>query len=148
LPFVLRRTKEQVTDLQGRPLFRKREVKTLSVHLTEAEKRLYEAVTAYVRRWYAAISGKTDRRSRNVALALTILQRRLSSSLFAVQESLRRRKSKLKNLREEWERPGPNYPPTPPILQPFRRPRVPPPSQKQTEKFARRVGTSPFGRLA
>ena len=104
LPFVLRRTKEQVTDLQGRPLFRKREVKTLSVHLTEAEKRLYEAVTAYVRRWYAAISGKTDRRSRNVALALTILQRRLSSSLFAVQESLRRRKSKLKNLREEWER--------------------------------------------
>jgi hypothetical protein len=26
LPFVLRRSKEQVTDLQGRPLFRRREV--------------------------------------------------------------------------------------------------------------------------
>ncbi len=104
LPFVLRRTKEQVTDLQGQPLFRKREVRTLTVHLTEAEKRLYEAVTAYVRRWYAAVSGRTDRKSRNVALALTVLQRRLSSSLFAVQESLRRRKSKLKRLQEEWER--------------------------------------------
>jgi superfamily II DNA or RNA helicase len=104
LPFVLRRTKEQVTDLEGRPLFRRREVKTLSVTLTDAEKRLYDEVTAYVRRWYAAVSGKTDRRSRNVALALTVLQRRLSSSLFAVRESLRRRRAKLQTLLREWER--------------------------------------------
>lgn len=104
LPFVLRRTKEQVTDLQGQPLFRKREVKTVGVLLTEAEQRLYEAVTRYVRRWYAAVSGKADRRSRNVALALTVLQRRLSSSLFAIRESLRRRRSKLQNLLDEWER--------------------------------------------
>jgi superfamily II DNA or RNA helicase len=91
LPFVLRRSKEQVTDLQGRKLFRRREVQTVPVPLTDAERRLYDAVTAYVRRWYAAVSGRTDRRSRNVALALTVLQRRLSSSLFAVRESLRRR---------------------------------------------------------
>jgi SNF2 family DNA or RNA helicase len=91
LPFVLRRSKEQVTDLQGRQLFRRREVQTVPVPLTDAERRLYDAVTAYVRRWYAAVSGRTDRRSRNVALALTVLQRRLSSSLFAVRESLRRR---------------------------------------------------------
>jgi len=104
LPFVLRRTKEQVTDLEGRPLFRRREVKSIGVSLTETERRLYEAVTAYVRRWYAAVSGKTDRRSRNVALALTVLQRRLSSSLFAVRESLRRRKAKLQILLREWER--------------------------------------------
>lgn len=104
LPFVLRRTKEQVTDLEGRRLFRKREVMTLRVTLTEAERQLYEAVTAYVRRWYATVSGKTDRKSRNVALALTVLQRRLSSSLFAVRESLRRRRSKLQNLLHEWER--------------------------------------------
>jgi superfamily II DNA or RNA helicase len=104
LPFVLRRTKEQVTDLEGRKLFRKREVSTISVSLTQDEKRLYEAVTRYVRRWYAAVSGKTDRRSRNVALALTVLQRRLSSSLFAIRESLRRRRSKLQNLLVDWER--------------------------------------------
>lgn len=104
LPFVLRRTKEQVTDLQGRKLFRRREVRTIGVPLTEAEQRLYDAVTAYVRRWYAAVSGKTDRKSRNVALALTVLQRRLSSSLFAVRESLRRRRSKLQMLLQEWER--------------------------------------------
>ncbi|MGB9872830.1 MAG: helicase-related protein, partial [Anaerolineae bacterium] len=104
LPFVLRRAKEQVTDLEGRKLFRRREVQTLQVTLTGAERQLYEAVTAYVRRWYATVSGKTDRRSRNVALALTVLQRRLSSSLFAIQESLRRRRSKLQNLLAEWER--------------------------------------------
>ncbi|HIE08882.1 MAG TPA: DEAD/DEAH box helicase, partial [Armatimonadetes bacterium] len=102
--FVLRRSKEQVTDLEGRPLFKRREVKTLSVRLTEAERFLYERVTAYVRKWYRVVSGKTDRRSRNVALALTILQRRLSSSLYAVRESLRRRRSKLQRLLEEWER--------------------------------------------
>ena len=104
LPFVLRRSKEQVTDLQGRQLFRRREVQTVPVPLTDAERRLYDAVTAYVRRWYAAVSGRTDRRSRNVALALTVLQRRLSSSLFAVRESLRRRRSKLQKLLAEWER--------------------------------------------
>jgi len=111
LPFVLRRAKEQVTDLQGRKLFRRREVRTIGVSLTESEKRLYEAVTAYVRRWYAVISGKSDRKSRNVALALTVLQRRLSSSLFAVRESLRRRKSKLQNLLTEWERRQQEEPP-------------------------------------
>jgi len=104
LPFVLRRTKEQVVDLQGRKLFRRREVKTLGVSLTEAERRLYDAVTDYVRRWYATVADKRDRRSRNVALALTVLQRRLSSSLFAVRESLRRRRSKLQALLNEWER--------------------------------------------
>jgi superfamily II DNA or RNA helicase len=104
LPFILRRMKEQVTDLEGRKLFRKRDVKTIGVSLTEVERRLYDEVTAYVRRWYAAVSGKTDRKSRNVALALTVLQRRFSSSLFAVRESLRRRKSKLQNLLAEWER--------------------------------------------
>jgi len=104
LPFVLRRSKEQVTDLEGRPLFKKREVKTLSVRLTESERRLYDAVTAYVRRWYRVVSGRSDRRSRNVALALTVLQRRLSSSLFAVRESLRRRRAKLQGILEEWER--------------------------------------------
>ena len=104
LPFVLRRTKEQARDLQGGRLFRQREVKSIGVSLTETERRLYEAVTSYVRRWYAAVSGKADRKSRNVALALTVLQRRLSSSLFAVRESLRRRRAKLQTLLQEWER--------------------------------------------
>ncbi len=102
LPFVLRRSKEQVTDLYGKKLFKKREVNSLSISLTDSERDLYEAVTSYVRRWYSTIAGKTDRRSRNIALALTVLQRRLSSSLMAIRESLRRRRVKLQNLLNEW----------------------------------------------
>ena len=93
-----------MTDLEGKPLFKKRQVQTLSVTMTDAERQLYDKVTAYVRRWYRVVAGKTDRRSRNVALALTVLQRRLSSSLFAVRESLRRRRTKLQNLLQAWER--------------------------------------------
>ncbi|MCS7017041.1 MAG: helicase-related protein [Gemmatales bacterium] len=104
LPFVLRRSKEQVTDLEGRKLFRRREVKTISVELTDAEFQLYQAVTSYVCQWYRRVSGAGDRKSRNVALALTVLQRRLSSSLFAIRESLRRRRLKLESLQREWQR--------------------------------------------
>ncbi len=107
LPFVLRRSKDQVTDLSGRKLFRKREVQTLSIPMTEAEHVLYQAVTNYVRRWYPRreSSGRfPDRRSRNIALALTVLQRRVTSSLAAIRESLRRRRQKLEVLLREWSR--------------------------------------------
>jgi len=104
LPFVLRRSKEQVTDLYGRKLFKKRDVKTLPIKLTDAERTLYQAVTTYVRRWYSRVAGRKDRRSRNVALALTVLQRRMASSLTAIRESLRRRRAKLQRLLEEWEK--------------------------------------------
>lgn len=103
LPFVLRRSKDQVTDLSGRKLFQKREVQTLSVPMTEAEYALYQAVTSYVRRWYPAGHFR-DRRSRNIALALTVLQRRVTSSLAAIRESLRRRRQKLEALLREWSR--------------------------------------------
>jgi len=106
-PFILRRSKEQVTDLNGNKLFKKRDVSSLSVTMTEVERRLYEAVTSYVRRWYQVLG--TDewlafgRRRRNIALALTVLQRRVTSSLAAIRESLRRRRQKLEVLRVEWE---------------------------------------------
>ena len=102
--FVLRRSKEQVFDLQGRKLFPPREVQTLQVELTEPERELYDRVTDYVRRWYKRVHGLQDSRSRNVAFALMILQRRLSSSLYAVRESLRRRQQKLKDLLDRWDR--------------------------------------------
>ena len=108
LSFVLRRSKEEVTDLKGNKLFRKRKVQTLSVPMTEAESILYQAVTNYVRRWYPAEESSglrfRDRRSRNVALALTVLQRRVTSSLAATRESLRRRCQKLEAILREWNR--------------------------------------------
>lgn len=103
LPFVLRRSKEQVTDLEGRKLFKKRDVSSLKVQLSPAEHELYKAVTAYVQKWYGRVAGAKDRRSRNISLALVVLQRRLASSLTAIRESLRRRRSKLLTLLDHWE---------------------------------------------
>jgi superfamily II DNA or RNA helicase len=103
LKLVLRRSKEQVVDLQGRPLFQPRQVETIPVPLTELERQLYEAVTAYVRVWYGRVSGRKDRRSRNVALGLTVLQRRMASSTTAIRESLIRRRNRLQGALERWE---------------------------------------------
>ncbi|MGY4707427.1 helicase-related protein [Candidatus Bipolaricaulota sp. J31] len=104
ISFVLRRSKEQVTDLQGRRLFKPRRVETISVPLTEIERELYDAVTEYVRTWYSRVSGRKDRRSRNVALGLTVLQRRMASSTAAIKESLIRRRNRLRAALERWER--------------------------------------------
>ena len=103
ISFVLRRSKEQVEDLQGRKLFKPRQVETISVPLTEIERELYDQVTAYVRTWYGRVSGRRDRRSRNVALGLTVLQRRMASSTTAIKESLIRRRNRLRAALERWE---------------------------------------------
>ncbi len=103
LPFVLRRSKEQAKDLLGNPLFKKREVSSLKVALSSEEAKLYEAVTAYVKKWYGRVAAAKDRRSRNIGLALVVLQRRLASSLTAIGESLKRRRAKLLTLLDRWE---------------------------------------------
>ena len=103
LDFVLRRAKEQVTDLEGRPLFKERTVETVSVAMAEAERQLYEGVTAYVRRWYRVL-GPDTRSRQNIALALTVLQRRATSSLYSIRRSLYRRRQKLQELRRTWQK--------------------------------------------
>ena len=104
ISFVLRRSKEQVVDKEGRPLFKPRYVETISVSLSPDEKLLYDAVTNYVKTWYKRISGRKDRKARNVALGLIVLQRRLASSVNAIKNSLIRRKNRLNSLLSDWEK--------------------------------------------
>jgi superfamily II DNA or RNA helicase len=94
-PLFLRRLKEDLKDFEGRPLFPPRRVVTKTYRLNDDEKRLYNAVTDYVEKYYnkALASEK-----RNVAFALLILQRRLASSVRAVRRSLERRKERLEEL--------------------------------------------------
>lgn len=94
-PLFLRRLKEDMKDLEGRPLFPPRYVFTRPYRLSDAEKRLYNAVTDYVEKSFnkALASEK-----RNVAFALLILQRRLASSVRAARRSLERRKKRLEEL--------------------------------------------------
>lgn len=95
-PFFLRRMKEAMKDWQDRPLFLPRHVSTPPYNLSHPEFELYEEVTRYVRQGMALANQQADStKRRNVGLALTVLQRRLASSLHAVTRSLERRHEKL-----------------------------------------------------
>ena len=97
-----RMVKENLLKFDGRPLFPERIAYTVPYKLSEAEVRLYNEVTSYVREEFnRAEALQNDKRAGTVGFALTILQRRLASSPEAIYQSLRRRRERLeKRLRE------------------------------------------------
>jgi len=94
-PLFLRRLKEDLKGFDNAPLFPPRRVETIKYRLSEAEKELYNAVTAYVEQNF---NKALQKEKRNVAFALTILQRRLASSVRAARKSLERRLNRLQEL--------------------------------------------------
>ena len=99
-PWALRRLKEDLRDLRGRRLFPDRHAHTVTFRLNVQEYDLYKAVTAYINEFLPHASG---RRQASVALARTVLQRRLASSTMAIYESIRRRLEKQQNVLLELE---------------------------------------------
>ena len=90
----IRRTKEEMVGLDGRPLYRERACDTFSYALSpgpEGEQALYELTTAYLRRVY---NRALDNRPA-VRLAMSVFQRRLASSTWALLRSFERRIGKL-----------------------------------------------------
>lgn len=100
-PWILRRLKENLYDLNGKPLFTERHSVTVTFKLNLEEYELYEAVTEYLNR-FLVIRG-TGRERQSVALTRTVFQRRLASSTYAIYESLKRRLQKQKDFLEELE---------------------------------------------
>jgi SNF2 family DNA or RNA helicase len=99
-PWALRRLKEDLRDLRGRRLFPDRHAHTVAFKLNVEEYDLYKAVTAYINQFLPQSSG---RKQASVALARTVLQRRLASSTMAIYESIRRRLEKQQQLLKELE---------------------------------------------
>jgi SNF2 family DNA or RNA helicase len=97
-PWVLRRLKEDLRDLQGRRLFPDRHTYSVTFTLNSDEFGLYKLVTEYINRF---LSQATGARKQSAALARTVFQRRLASSAQAIYESLQRRLEKQKDLLEE-----------------------------------------------
>lgn len=91
-PYFLRRQKEDLVDEHGQTLFVPRAVLTQPFQLSQPELALYEAVTSYIQEFLGAAPG---RRGTAVALARTVLQRRLASSLGAIRSSLRNRADRI-----------------------------------------------------
>jgi SNF2 family DNA or RNA helicase len=99
-PWALRRLKEDLRDLEGRRLFPDRHAHSVTFQLNAEEYALYKSVTSYINEFLPQTTG---RRKHSVALARTVLQRRLASSTRAIHESLRRRFDKQRSLLEELE---------------------------------------------
>ena len=104
-PFYLRRTKEAMVhfpERQGdgtwaaRPVFTKRITNTAGFRIEGAELDLYEDITRFVKRQSrrAAAQGD-DRRARAVGFLMSLYQRRLASSAYAIRRSLENRANRL-----------------------------------------------------
>lgn len=96
--FFIRRLKEDMKDWQGNPLFKERFTKTIAYQLTPEEKELYDAVTKYLTKRKEEAS---ETKNIHVSLALTVMQRRLVSSIFAIKNTLERRWNALQGIVEE-----------------------------------------------
>lgn len=91
-PYFLRRQKEDLRDEEGAKLFVERSVHVQPFTLSRLELRLYEDVSEYIQEFLGQAGG---RRGNAVALARTVMQRRLASSLGAIHSSLRKRAERI-----------------------------------------------------
>lgn len=96
--FFIRRLKEDMKDWQGKPLYKERFTKTVAYELTPEEKELYDAVTRYLTKKKEEAS---ETKNIHVSLALTVMQRRLVSSIFAIKNTLGRRWQALQGIVDE-----------------------------------------------
>lgn len=94
----IRRTKEEMVHLNGKPLYPKRISDTLGYDLNQgtiSEQTLYDETTDYMRYVY----NRAKMLNRSAAqLAMSVLQRRLASSTYALLRSFERRIDKLDDL--------------------------------------------------
>ena len=94
----IRRTKEEMLHFDGKPLYPQRNCDTLSYNLSdglESEQELYDETTEYIRDYY----NRAKVLNRSAAqLAMSVFQRRLASSTYALKRSFERRSAKLEAL--------------------------------------------------
>ena len=94
----IRRTKEELVRFDEKPLYPQRNCDTLSYELTPgpgSEQDLYDETTDYIANFY----NRAQLLNRSAArLAMSVFQRRLASSTYALMRSFERRKEKLEGL--------------------------------------------------
>ncbi len=91
---MVRRTKREVTDPEGRPIFRRRQVHTQSFPLAVRERSFYDRLSDYLREGYDRAGlgqAKTTSRQRAVGFVMATFQKIMASSPRAIRQALRRR---------------------------------------------------------
>jgi len=87
---VIRRTKPDACAADGSPLFARRVVHSEAFDLTRAEKRFYEALTAYPNDGYDLARARSNE-GRSLGFVMTIFQEIAASSFAAVRRTLAKR---------------------------------------------------------
>lgn len=91
---MIRRTKREVTDSSGAPIFRKRQVHTERFSLAPRERLFYEQLSEYLREGYNAAGigqKRTTNLQRAIGFVMATFQKIMSSSPRAIRQALRRR---------------------------------------------------------
>ena len=106
-PFYLRRTKEAMVYFPERqadgtwtakPVFTKRIPRTAEFAIEGAEFELYQKITRFVKRQSARAAAQGDNpRTRSVGFLMSLYQRRLASSTYAMRRSLENRARRLED---------------------------------------------------
>jgi superfamily II DNA or RNA helicase len=94
-PFVIRTGKRMAIDAEGRPLFKPRMTRLQPVAWLErhaAQRRLYEAVTDYVRHGYNQALASEQ---RHIGFLMILMQRLVTSSTAAIRTTLEKRQALL-----------------------------------------------------
>jgi superfamily II DNA or RNA helicase len=93
---MIRRLKSNpnMVHSDGSPMFPKKEIDTLSVEFTPEEEQLYQDITDYLRNYYRL---GEEQESQAAGFSMVIYQKRLVSSIRAIQRSLEKRASVLES---------------------------------------------------
>jgi SNF2 family DNA or RNA helicase len=90
--YFLRRLKEEMVEYNSQPIYMPRLCQTVSFQMTPAEQHFYEESSAYLRWSYENNRALNKNAS---AMVVSVLQRRLASSTYAMLESLKRLRSRI-----------------------------------------------------
>jgi SNF2 family DNA or RNA helicase len=91
---MIRRTKREVTDAKGAPIFCRRQVYTQTFGLSPRERNFYERLSDYLREGYDAagiFQKRTTSKQRAIGFVMATFQKIMSSSPRAILQALRRR---------------------------------------------------------
>ena len=99
--FVIRTPKKNVTDAQGRKVFKGRQTHRLLCKMHPDEAKFYEAVTQFIRTGFQALERHSDMNQRRAAgFLLTTFQKLNGSSTAAIRAALEKRSQRLEGILE------------------------------------------------
>ena len=105
-PFYLRRTKEAMVyfperqtdgEWTAKPVFTQRILRTADFSIEGPEFELYQKITRFVKRQSTRAAAQGDPRARAVGFLMSLYQRRLASSTYAMRRSLENRAKRLED---------------------------------------------------